>query len=844
MSHPEQADETDRERDDEGVRREQAAERAGGAESPENASGSASENGAAGQTGDDGEDGGKSDAVEVEDGESGEDGEVPKSGTQFVAVDDVAEQIERRVGDTGYKSKMANIIEELPEKYVERERREDGYVIKLNVDGLSEVRQQNTGTAGSGGGHTHRYVLRQAYETLTAAGFIVELPEQEGENQPDGIGELPVDLSSDNYPEMRAKMGELKENWPDAHRLSNGQNIYIEAETSTTSKPQQTLSNLQKAHSDGRRCVFIFQDTYDEDAGQDMVKRARDAVRILTDPPGVAHRDRQSRRFYNQSDRLEIKEDTYAIRTRTGDGSSGVYTYWWERDDGTVVLTDSDNRGGTPLVQFDGLRDILNPDPSDVPAYYTYDRTEKEYIVTDNQGEGTANRTIYTDKEQFKEDWAKIYPPFIPEAEFDGRLPTPEDWVCIVFPNDDTGIPPLEYVYNGHNSDGSIDAELRPVLAKDRADFDPSTLEPYIDRPEEIPGDAGEREEEDEEADEAGDGENGAADDGGGDSTDEPDGEDSRDRDRDGEGEGDDEGEGQVEDDGRAEHEGDGDEDERGEAEQPSERDAVSGAATDSGDEHERERQQGVADADAATDAATDADTDGRAEAGAVEPSDDGGSGVEAEISTDPEFDFNRDQFDAAIDEGNGDGEADDGTGGVESERDEGAKIETGEEGAGDGSAKSEAPRKTEANGESEITGPGETSSREAEADGEDGVDRDGDDEDGSKIKSGGWYLVEGLVDDHLLAPENEDLNDSLPENQDQRQDLTLCRDQFRAVPQEVDNPFDHTDTICGDCERNLHRRAAGENEIAKRLQQYDGSSDSSLIGPTGVSGSPSGGNR
>lgn len=415
----------------------------------------------------------------------------PVEGTQYVAVENVAEQLERRIGDTGYQSKMANIIEELPDKYVERERRDEGHVIKLRTDGLSKVLNQNTGSAGSGGGDTHRYVLKRTYQTLTAAGFDIELPEQEGANQPDGIGELLVDLTSESYPEMRAKMETLKEEWPDAHHLSNGQNIYIEAETSTTSKPQQTLSNLQKAYDENRRCIFVFQDTYDPDDNSDLIQRARDAVRILTDPPAVAYQDTQSRRFYNQSDRMEVNEDHYAVRSRTETGERNSHTYWWERPDGTVALTDSSGPDGTAFAEFNSLQSVIDPDADEVPAYYTYDRAEKEYIVTDNQANGGANRTIYTDKEEFKHDWAKIYPPFIPENEFGNRLPTHEDWTCIIFPNDDKDVPPLEYIYNGRNGNGETETQLRPVLAKDRAEFDPTTLYDYVDDADAIPTEMG-----------------------------------------------------------------------------------------------------------------------------------------------------------------------------------------------------------------------------------------------------------------------------------------------------------------------------------------------------------------
>lgn len=410
---------------------------------------------------------------------------------EFLPVTELESELESRLNEEMYQSISSEAIEKLNESpHVEKERQEGELRIRLTDEGRNEVVDINSGKVATGGGSDHRYILKRAFEAFTMAGFHVEIPEQEGTEMPDGLADIPMDMSAGSPQEMKAKMRELEENYPIIANITDGTDLNIEAETSTINKPKQTLTNLRKAIEEERKCVFAVKDM--EAKKGDMAHHAKKGARILMAPPLIRGKDREGNRmFYNQSSRLELEDGVYAVRSQ----DTGYHTEWWEAPDGGIQLRD--RKSGDVIQHFDSKDQALNPTKEDVPAYYRYDQSKNAFIVYINKA-GERDRRVYTEKEQFKDDWAPIRPPFIPEEEFP-REPRDDDWMLVVFPDDDKDIAPQVFrPYVDQN--GDIAGELEPLIPEehlpDRTDTDTDSEDGSANEPvpdagdEETPDDA------------------------------------------------------------------------------------------------------------------------------------------------------------------------------------------------------------------------------------------------------------------------------------------------------------------------------------------------------------------
>nr|WP_247731769.1 type IV secretory system conjugative DNA transfer family protein [Halovivax limisalsi] len=362
----------------------------------------------------------------------------------FVAIEDAKREIERRMGDTGYKSQLSNVIEQTlyDGQYAEVDRRSGQSVVKLTNAGLVELFGQDTGSSANGGSDDHRIILQKSYEVFTKLGYVTSLPTQEGTELADGIAELPIDpMNGETLAEVEARRDELREEYPALWELSGGRPVNIEAETSTIEKPKQTLTNLRKAVNADRFCVFAIKDesaTKDEfaywgrrgeqvlyDSWRDGTETAIDHDRLTF---ASAVDDYGHRHFYNTASFVEFREGVYALRPAyDGDTERSITLEWVETDEG-VVCRDS---SGTIHAKFDDLDDLEEPSTNAFPAYYEYDRAEGEFIVW-AEGE----KRLYNSRDELEADWKRLYAPFIPEHEFD-RMPTEDDFAFVVFPDGD-----------------------------------------------------------------------------------------------------------------------------------------------------------------------------------------------------------------------------------------------------------------------------------------------------------------------------------------------------------------------------------------------------------------------
>ncbi|AGB17379.1 type IV secretory pathway, VirD4 component [Halovivax ruber XH-70] len=362
----------------------------------------------------------------------------------FVAIADAKREIERRMGDTGYKSQLSNVIEQTlyDGQYAEVDRRSGQSVVKLTSAGLVELFGQDTGSSASGGSDDHRIILQKSYEAFTKLGYVTSLPTQEGDELADGIADLPIDpMDGETLAEVEARRDELREEYPAIWRLSEGRPVNIEAETSTIEKPKQTLTNLRKAVNTDRFCVFALKDesaTRDEfgywgrRAEQVLYDSWRDGNETAIDHGQLTFAssvdDDGRRHFYNKASFVEFDDGVYALRPAYDkDTERSISLEWVETDDG-VVCRDS---SGTVHARFDDLEELEEPSTNAFPAYYEYDRTEGEFIVW-VEGE----KHLYNSREEFEADWKRVYAPFVAELEFD-RMPTENDFALVVFPDGD-----------------------------------------------------------------------------------------------------------------------------------------------------------------------------------------------------------------------------------------------------------------------------------------------------------------------------------------------------------------------------------------------------------------------
>ncbi len=357
---------------------------------------------------------------------------------EFVESEAVKDEWRRRAGELGFSSEVSNVIEKAPEEYIERSNRGGEPVMRMTPAGLTYAGlAQDTGSSASGGGDEHRWVLTESYRAFTKLGMDVELPTQEGEEDPDGLADLPIDpMAGGNVREIHEREQQLAEDYPYLTELTDGLNISIEAETSTIKKPMQTLTNLRKAIDAHKLCVFACKDgsaKHDE-----FGYWARRGEQIIYDVSGrgsdrsvdyeqltfAADVDEQGNRtFYNKVKTLAVAPDTYALRPQ-----SEADLEW--RENGTeVVMSDA---SGTEHARFESLEAAANPSKADVPAYSEYDASEREYTVRTG-----GEKLVYGSREELEADWMVVRAPFIPDNEFE-RLPTPDDFLFVVFPDTDT----------------------------------------------------------------------------------------------------------------------------------------------------------------------------------------------------------------------------------------------------------------------------------------------------------------------------------------------------------------------------------------------------------------------
>lgn len=387
---------------------------------------------------------------------------------EFVQVEDVEDAIEEKVGAAAY-NKVSNVLTERVDDYIEK-RMSDDVELRLSQSGQRKAFTQDTGDSASAGKEIHRFLLQLSHETFERLGYDFTAPKQVGGKQPDGIALPPINPAkeADSAREIAKLIEKFKnhDEYGQLFKVFGPDELNIEAEKATETKPKQVLKNLAKAVEDGRDCVFVVRDGKHEGSG--LAGHANRILNPLSNPPYVnkmieREDGKADPRFYNKNSRISIpsRSQTYALYGVNED--SGSTQAVWKRDaeTGEIIL---ENKEGDELAKFDDIEDFKNPQPEDFPYTFTYDNSQHAAVVTDRDGnqvdkfESTANKgpsEVMTDN-----GYKKIPEPFIPEIEFPGDgTPDEDQWHIVVIPHSERDYGPRYY--------DKETGELKPLFEDD-----------------------------------------------------------------------------------------------------------------------------------------------------------------------------------------------------------------------------------------------------------------------------------------------------------------------------------------------------------------------------------------
>lgn len=387
-------------------------------------------------------------------------------------------QIKKEVGkyanniQEAHTSKISGILESVSSMDVERRVGDDGAYYRLTEDGLKKAFNPDTGAAASGGKSPHRILLRKGHKSFTKLGYDVSLPSQDQAGKlPDGVADPPIKPmeESNDFEEAVKKEKHLIERYPRLAELFNDREVSLEAESTTITRPAQTIKNLIKAIKEDKHCVFLVKDGSGKRDSLEYWARAGE--NILTDPPFVRSVDEHGNRtFYTTNNKVSLSNGGKAlVKKDTGQVSWKEYGKENGPDDDNIKIqleaTDSDK----PLARFSTASRLgSDPQPSEFPYYYIRDRQSEKTIVKDESGDVVDE---YENLKDLRKDrkYKPINMPIVPEYVFPGgEYPDPDNWTFIIIPRSENE-GPLIYE-NG---------ETEPLLIEDGAKIDPRSFEDW-----------------------------------------------------------------------------------------------------------------------------------------------------------------------------------------------------------------------------------------------------------------------------------------------------------------------------------------------------------------------------
>jgi hypothetical protein len=403
----------------------------------------------------------------------------------WVTLSQVKEEVDKYASgiSEAHDSKLSNILEGFTSRELEKTVGGGDAYFRLGNEGLKKAFEPDTGSAASGGKSPHRILLREGHKAFTKLGYNVTLPSQDQAGSlPDGVAQPPIDpmQESDSFDEAVEKERELVKKYPRLAQLFGDGDISLEAESTTITRPAQTIKNLIKAIQDNKHCVFLVKDG---SAKRDEFEYwARLGEEILTDPPFVRSIDEHGNRtFYTTNSKIKLSNKGTALVDKDVGQASWV-EFGKENSDpettNSIKLTASNS--DEPLATFEYSGELWSkPSPSEFPYHYIRDTQSKETIVKDLNGDVVET---YENLGELQRDgkFKTVHMPIIPEQEFPGgEIPDSEHWTFVIIPESNEKGP---QIYDKGN--------IEPLLPEDGAKIDPTDFDDLkvdIDVEKEIP---------------------------------------------------------------------------------------------------------------------------------------------------------------------------------------------------------------------------------------------------------------------------------------------------------------------------------------------------------------------
>jgi hypothetical protein len=383
----------------------------------------------------------------------------------WVSVSMIKEQIDKYVKgiEAEYGTRLSNTFEQISETELRKTNIGGEAHYRLGEEGRKKAFTQDTGSIATGGKDPHRILLKRGHELLTKLGYSVRLPTQEGEEQPDGLAEPPMNPieDADSFESGIERYKKMVKQNPRLVQLFGSSEISIEAESTTIRTPSQTIKNLVKSVRKGRKCIFLVKDGSNNKGSFEYWAKAGE--NILTDPPFVRSMNEDGNRtFYSSNRKVTLKNDASALID--ADISSEA---WRETKDGGIALKQSDT--DEVIAKFDSPSQLANPDSYKFPYHYYRDRNSDKTIVKDSNGDIIE---AYEGLNELRKDgkFRPVYLPVVPDVELQDGLPNEDMWTFIIIPDDPDGNPKI--YKNG---------KTEPVLTEHGAKIDPTRFNTPID---------------------------------------------------------------------------------------------------------------------------------------------------------------------------------------------------------------------------------------------------------------------------------------------------------------------------------------------------------------------------
>lgn len=295
-------------------------------------------------------------------------------------------------------AELNHVIDETAGELIEKISSEDGRLVRVTNTGRSQIFVSGSST--NAGVAKHRDLGEEAYLHFTKAGLEAEVVEQSGTRDVDGIAriqELLIEHYNESYLEARPRLAQrryerLRDEHPIPTYLTDGADVTVEFESTTGStKKGQTVRNLSKAYNEGQICVFVARE-----------ETARNVWEALTEPAFVRESANGRDVFYNLN-KLYIDGEQPVIE------NASRVRWSVDRQSGTYRLEDE---SGQVRARFDGHDEIYTDGSK-------YDGVASDY---DDEAIGRDGPHLTVNE------------PVIPEREFDGPLPTTEDFRVVIVP--------------------------------------------------------------------------------------------------------------------------------------------------------------------------------------------------------------------------------------------------------------------------------------------------------------------------------------------------------------------------------------------------------------------------